>query len=446
MSQAMTSIAHQGQPDELWPDEVSQDEAPLRRMMQVAGGLMAVLFLLAMFIPIGGAVISAGEVGVESRVKRIAHPTGGVIERIAVQNGQHVEAGDLLLKLEDTVAQAAAEYSTMTVEQLLAQRARLEAERLGRSAITFPAQLVRSGSPGARQAMSEEAALFRIRQGESAQLAAQLRARIDQQHQQIAGFEAQIASFQRQRELIQPELEGLRSLWERRLVTISRLNELERTAESLDGSIASTQASIAQALARITETQEQMIQIDQSRRADAATQLTALNTALNDQQLQRVSAGDQQSNREIRAPYSGTVEKLNFAAIGDVIQPAESIMEIVPDDELMIVEAFVSPRDIDQVRVGQSARLHFTAFNNTASPQIAGEVTYVATDRQTDEVTGLPYYLARIAIDHQEAEAEGLDLRSGMPVDVFIATGSRSLLSFLTKPLRDQFQRAFRAD
>lgn len=446
MSQALTSSQPGNEADEFWPDEVSPDAAPLRRLMQVAGGLMAVLFLLAMFIPIGGAVISVGEVGVESRVKRIAHPTGGVIERIAVENGQHVAAGDLLLKLEDTVAQAAAEYSTMTVEQLLAQRARLEAERLGRGAITFPEQLVRSGSPSARQAMTEEAALFRIRQRESAQLAAQLRARIEQQNQQIAGYDAQIASFERQRELIRPELEGVRSLWERRLITIARLNELERTAESLDGSIASTRSAIAQARARITETQEQMIQIDQSRRAEAAAQMAALNTALNDQQLQRVSAGDQRTNREIRAPYSGTVEKLDFAAIGDVIQSAETIMEIVPDDTLMIVEAFLSPRDIDQVRVGQSARLHFTAFNNTASPQISGKVTYVATDRQTDEKTGQPFYLARIAINHKEATAEGLDLRSGMPVDVFIATGSRSLLSFLTKPLRDQFERAFRAD
>jgi len=431
---------------DLWPEEVSREETPLRRLLAGAGGLLALLLILAALIPIGGAVIASGEVGVESRVKRVAHPSGGVIENIAVENGQHVDEGDLLIKLEDTVSEAAQSYSTMTVEQLLAQRARLEAERLGSSRITFPEELTSAETANARRAMAEETALFSVRQGEATQLAAQLRARIEQQNQQIASYEAEIASLETQRELIQPELEGVRDLWERRLITINRLNELERTAAALDGSIASTRSNIAQARARITETQEQLIQLGQSRRADAATRLAALNTSLNEQQLQRVSATDLQAGREIVAPYSGTVEKLDFAAIGDVIQPAETIMEIVPDDELMIVEARLSPRDIDQVRTGQEARLRFTSFNNAASPQIAGEVTYVATDRQIDEVSGLTYYLARITLDVGQVDEEGLELRSGMPVEVYIRTGDRSMLSFLTKPLRDQFNRAFRAD
>jgi len=446
MNRALVPTGDSTALDDLWPEEPSTEETPLRRLLAIAGGLFALLLLLAAVIPIGGAVIAGGEVGVESRVKRIAHPSGGVIERIAVENGQHVEEGDLLIKLEDTVFQAAEDYSSRTVEQLLAQRARLEAERLGRGSIAFPDELADADTETARRAMAEESALFRVRQQESAQLAAQLRARIEQENQQIASYEAQIASYEAQRELIQPELEGVRELWDRGLVTINRLNELERTAAALDGSIASTQSGIAQARARITETQEQLIQLGQTRRAEAATQLSALNTALNDQQLQRVSASDQQANREIVAPYAGTVEKLVFAAIGDVIQPAETIMEIVPDDELMIVEARLAPRDIDQVSTGQQARLRFTSFNNSASPQIAGEVTYVATDRQTDEATGLTYYLARITLDHEQVAEEGLALRSGMPVEVYIATGDRTMLSFLTKPLRDQFNRAFRAD
>lgn len=446
MSSAAPATGPQAGLEDLWAEDGTGDSVPLARLMRIGTMLFAVLFLLAMLVPIGGAVIGTGEIGVESRVKRVAHPTGGVIAEIAVTNGQHVNEGQLLLRLEGTVARAAASYSAMTVEQLLAQRARLEAERLGRPAILFPAELTSARNDNSRQAMIEEAALFRLRQSEIGQISAQLRARIEQQNQQIASFEAQIASFERQRALIQPELEGVRSLWERRLVTINRLNELERTAESLDGSIASTQANIAQARARITETQEQMIQIGQSRRADAASQLATLNTALNEQQMQRVSAGDQRDNRAIRAPYAGTVEKLAFAAVGDVIQSAQPIMEIVPDDDAMIVEAMIAPRDIDQVRRGQRARLRFTAFNNTASPQIDGRVTYVATDRQIDETTGVTYYVARIALDQGQVATEGLDLRSGMPVEVHIATGNRSLLSFITKPLRDQFARAFRAD
>ena len=446
MSSLPTTSPGAGTLDDLWAEEGTSDRGPLANIMRVSTLLVAVLFLLSIFVPIGGAVIGTGTIGVEGRVKRVAHPTGGVIAEIAVTDGQHVREGQLLVRLESAVALAAANYSAMTVEQLLAQRARLEAERLGRSGIIFPAELTGARTDNARQAMTEEAALFRLRQGEIGQLIAQLRSRIEQQNQQIASFEAQIGSFERQRALIQPELEGVRSLWERRLVTINRLNELERTAESLDGSIASTQANIAQARARITETQEQMIQVTQSRRAEAASELAALNTALNEQQVQRVSAGDQRDNREIRAPYAGTVEKLAFAAEGDVIQAAQPIMEIVPDDDAMIVEAVISPSDIDQVRRGQRARLRFTAFNNTASPQIDGQVTYVATDRQTDQATGMAYYVARIALDQRQVAAEELDLRSGMPVEVHIATGNRSLLSFVTKPLRDQFARVFRAD
>lgn len=422
----------------------TDNQSNLKRTLVIAGGLLGILFLLSLLVPIGGAVIATGQVGVEGRTKTIAHPTGGVIATIAVENGQHVDEGELLMRLEDTVSGAAADYSAMTVEQLLAQRARLEAERLGSGRILFPPELTAAGTDTAANAMADERKLFQIRRAEEGQLRAQLGARISQYEQQIGGFRAQIASLEKQRTLIEPELEGVRELWEQQLVTINRLNELERTAASIEGSIASLQANIASTGARITESREQLIQLGQSRRADAATQLAALNTSLNDQQVRSVSATDQQENRDIRAPYAGVVEKIAFASIGDVVQPAEPIMEIVPDNELMIVEAAISPADIDQVRKGQKARVRFSSFSVTTTPEIDGEVTYVATDRSVDEATGFPYYTARILVDQAQVRREGLDLRSGMPAECYIATGDRPLISFLTKPLRDQFARAFR--
>lgn len=416
----------------------------LKRLLLTVGGLMLVLFILAAIIPMGGAVIGGGSVGVESRVKRIAHPTGGVIKAIYVRNGEHVTQGQLLMRLDDRVTGADATYSNLTVEQLLAQRARLEAERLGSGKIVFPAELTGSSNPSAQKAMADEARLFGIRQTEEAGLRSQLAARVDQYNQEIVGFQSQIAALRQQRKLIEPERQGVKDLWDKQLVTINRLNQLERTAVDLDGNVGSLEAQIAQARAKITEAQEQSIQLGQTRRVQAGTDLAQVNTALNQQQLRSVAAADQQDRSEIRAPYTGVIEKIAFAAIGDVVRPAEPIMEIVPDRDVMVVEAMISPTDIDQLMRGQTARVRFSAFNRTTTPEIIGKVTYIATDRSENPDSKQSFYMARIEVDQASVKKEGLELRSGMPAEVYIETGNRSLLSYVTKPIVDQFMRSFR--
>ena len=429
----------------LWADGVSAGENPrLRRALTWLGGTFAILLTLATIVPIGGAVIGSGQVGVESRVKRIAHPTGGVIAEIAVHNGEHVRRGQVLMRLDDRVTGADATYSNLTVEQLLAQRARLEAERLGTGAIAFPAELTGSNSPTAGKAMDEERRLFAIRRAEQAQLRAQLAARVVQLDQEIAGYRAQIAALRRQRSLIEPERRNVKELWDKELVTISRMNQLERTAVDLDGNVAALEARIASTRAGITEAREQMIQIGETRRAQAGQELGQINTALNQQQLRSVAAGDQQTRSEIHAPYSGTVEKIAFAAVGDVVKPAEPIMEIVPDSDQMIVEAFVKPEDVDQVHNGQRATVRFSSFNRAATPEVAGHVTYVAADRTENPEARQSFFLVRIAVDQAALRHEGLKLRSGMPAEVYVQTGDRPLLSYVFKPIRDQFARAFR--
>lgn len=414
-----------------------------RRALWVAGGVFAVLFLLAAFVPMGGAVLGQGQVGVESRVKRIAHPFGGVIAEIAVVNGQHVNEGQLLLRLDDRVSGAGAEYSQLTVEQLLAQKARLEAERVGAGSIAFPLELTR-GALTAQRAMADEARLFQTRRSEEAQMRAQLGARVVQLNQEIVATQAQISSLRDQRNLIEPEREGVKDLWDKGLVTINRLNQMERTASEIDGRIASLNAQIAQTRAQITETQERAIQLGQTRRAEAGGQLAQVLAALNEQRVKTIAAGDQATRSDIRAPYSGTVEKIAFSAIGDVVRPAEPIMEIVPDADKMVVEVMVSPADIDQVARGQKARVMFSAFNRAATPEIDGKVEYVATDRSSDPEGKTAFYMVRVAVDQAAIKREGLALRSGMPAEVHIETGSRSMLSYITKPLSDQFARAFR--
>lgn len=415
-----------------------------RRALLACAGLLLLLLVLAAAVPIGGAVLGVGQVGLQSKVKRIAHPTGGVIAAIATSNGQHVTEGQLLMRLDDNIKRAEATYSSLSVEQLLAQRARLSAERVDAPRIVFPAELVAAGTVGARQAMADETLLFAIRRRELGQIGAQLSARMSQYTESIRGMSAQIAALERQSRLIEPERQGVKELWDKQLVTINRLNQLERTAADLEGNAASLRAQIAQTRAKIAEAREQMLQLRESRRAEAGAELARINIVLNDQVLRKVSAADQQVRSEIRAPYAGVIEKLAFWSVGDVVKPAEPIMEIVPDDDEMIVEVAVGPADIDQVRPGQRARIRFSAFNLSATPEIPGVVAYVAKDRTQDPNGSRAFYTVRVKIHHLRVAVERLELRSGMPAEVHIETGERSMLSYMTKPLRDQFARAFR--
>ena len=419
--------------------------AGLRRKLSttfLALAVLVVVFVVALvLIPIGGAVVGQGAVAAESRVKRVAHPVGGVVAEIYVANGDVVKKGQVLLRLDDTVTGADAELSGLTVDQLLAQRARLEAERLGSDSIRFPAELLASRDPGARQAIADERRLFVLRRGESGGIVSQLRARVSQYERQIDGYRAQIVALQQQQALLKPEREGVRELWEKDLVTINRLNQLERASADLTGNIASLQADIAQTQARITEARQQIIQVGQTRRSDAGGELATLNSTLNQQQVRSVSAGDTQGRSLIRAPTDGTVDKLAVSAVGDVVRPAETILEIVPADDTLVVEATVSPVDIDQVRDGQPVRIRFSAFSMATTPEYGGTVTFVAPERTRDEATGASFYPVRVAIAKGTGE---LPLRPGMPAEVFIETGDRSMLSYMTKPIRDQFARAFR--
>lgn len=420
----------------------------MERHGRIALIIMAVLVfgfgLAAAVIPIGGAVIGSGQLGVESRIKRIAHPTGGVISQIRVRDGDKVKQGQILMRLDTTVSGVNADLSGQSVDQLLAQRARLEAERDGRSTIQWPRELLNRNDASAREAMASQLRVFQIKAGEQSGLRAQLNERISQLRQQIAGFNSQIRALEQQQVLLKPERDGVRELWEKELVTLNRLNQLERTSVDMDGQIASLRASIAQTQARISETSEQMIGLSQTQRTQASSELTQVTAALNDEQVRSVSAADQFERSVIRAPYDGVVDKLAFAAVGDVVQPAQTIMEIVPSSDELVVEAAISPADIDRVSQGQKARLRLSALNQQTTPEINGTVSFVSAERTTNQETGASYYRVRVTLNEAEVRKLDVDLVPGMPAEAFISTGSRSMLSYVTKPLRDQLSRAFR--
>lgn len=416
------------------------------RIAMIAAGILALLVLVGgILVPIGGAVIASAEVGPESRIKRIAHPTGGVIAEILVRDGDAVEEGDLLIRLENDVTQISAEFSELSLAQLLARRAALLADIEDRGSITFPPELLNDDSEEARAVMAAEQRRFRISRQERASIGVQLSERVNQLGRQIDSYDAQIAAFRKQQELIEPELTMLRDMFDQGYVTIRRLNEMERQAIELEGSIGSLRANIAQANAAIAQAQEQRIQIGQTARSDAGAELAQVEAAINQQRVASATAGDSFDRSTIRAPYAGTVDKLAFGAIGEVIRPAETIMEIVPRDDRLVFNGLVMPSDIDRVKVGQAARIRLSAFNQATTPELNGKVVFVSADPVTDEQTGISLYRVRIVLDEQDqAVADEIELVSGMPAELFIETGSRSMLSYVTKPLVDQFQRAFR--
>lgn len=401
--------------------------------------------LASALVPIGGAVIGSGQVGAQTDVMRIAHPTGGTVAAILVHDGEHVRAGQPLIRFDSGVSGAQASLSALGVDQLLARKARLEAEVAGRSAIDFPADLRARADGDAAHAMEEERRTLAVRAAEQAGLRAQLGARITQYAEQIGGFRAQIASLREQQALIAPEREALRSLYRKNLVTIGRLNQTERTAVGIQGDMGALDAQIAEANGRIAEARQQMIQLGESRRSEASGQLAEVNGQLNQQRATSASAADAQARSVLRAPHDGVVEKLAATTIGGVVRPAETILEIVPDDKRQIVEGAFGLADVGRVHAGQRARIRLKSPGSSVSEELTGTVSYVASDRVTDDAGRAAYVPVRIAIDPASLAAHrDIALSRSMPVEIFVQTGSRSMLSYVLRPLADQFARAFR--
>lgn len=293
--------------------------------------------------------------------------------------------------------------------------------------------------------MDEARGLFMLRRSAHQNELAQIEERIRQTQQEINSLHAQRAAAQKQVQLVRPELEGLRSLRDRQLVTVNRLNQIERTAVDLQGTVASYDAQVAQARARIAELRQSAMQLMQNFRTQAGVELVDVQTRLNDSRVQSASASDAYNRSLVRAPYDGVVEKMAYTTVGGVIPPMETIMEIVPTQDALTIEAKVSPYDIDQLGIGQAATMRFSAFNAQTTPQINGKLGHISSERVNDERTGQSWYKVQVEVSDKERHRLGnLKLVPGMPVEVFIQTRERSLLSYITKPLRDQFSRAFR--
>jgi HlyD family secretion protein len=434
---------------QVWPSGSDEPQAWIERHIKAARRLLAGFFicvlLLAAVIQLNSAVVAIGEVDVYSRMKEITHPTGGVLSALYVRNGDKVRQGQILMRFDTAVSGVNAQVSTRTFAELLAMQARLAAERDGLDKIAFPDELLRDRSPSAQRAMAAEQQLYELRRNARAAQRGQLAARIEETRRQIGSYRVQISGLRKQSALIEPEQEGMEQLYAKRYTTLTRLNQIKRTAITLTSDAAALEGQVAEAQAQIGAFRQQMIQLDQDARSEAGKDLADVTAKVSEQQLRKATASDTFDRSMIRAPQSGIVDDLAFATIGSMVPPGQRILRIVPDRDRLTIAAKVSPSDIDEVHIGQPAQLRFTAFNSRTTPELAGTVRTVSAAREVDEKSGISYYRVEIDIGpDQLARLEHAALVPGMPVEVFVQTGRRSMLSYLTKPLTDQIKRSFR--
>lgn len=431
-------------------DELAKNRQSIRHHMLAVGGaavfLIGSMGIMGAATDMSGAIISNGSLVVESSVKKVQHPSGGVVKNLLVQEGARVNSGDLLIRLDETVAQANLSAVTKSLWELEARRARLQSERDGLSELVFPAELTSLPDDSPAQAiMSGERRFFQIRHDASEGQKHQLREQVDQLKQQITGLEDQLTAKQQETELLTKELTGVEQLWDQRLVSITRLVTLQRDSARLLGEKGQLTASIAQAKGKISETELKILQIDQDFRSDVAKELADVRAKYADTFEKKVTARDQAEKLELRAPQSGVVHDLDVHTVGGVIAAGETVMTIVPDNDSLIVETRVPPQEIDQVKLGQNAVLRFTNFNQRTTPEVDGEVSRIGADVSREDKTGPTYFVVRISIGPEQIKKfGGVKLMPGMPVEVFIRTGERTLLSYLMKPMADQMHRAFR--
>ncbi len=373
---------------------------------------------------LAGAVIAPGSLVVDSNVKKVQHPTGGVVGQLYVRDGDQVRAGDIVVRLDDTITR-----SNVAVDQ----------------GINFSDDLLnRSSDLAVSRVLAGEQRLFHSRRAARAGQKAQLGQRISQLNEQVRAIEEQVIAKKLEIDLIQRELEGVRILWRQNLIQISRLTTLERDDARVRGERGALLSSIAQVKGKIAETELQIIQVDQDLRTEVGKEMADIRAKISELVEKHVAAEDQLKRVHLRAPQDGRVHQLAVHTIGGVINAGEPIMLIVPEERL-IVEVRIAPNDIDQIHVGHRAVLRLPAFNQRTTPELNGQVSRVSADVSQDQKSGTNFYTARITLPEDElARLNGFTLVPGMPVEAFLQTGERTVMSFLLKPLSDQITKAWR--
>jgi len=417
-------------------------------------GTLALLVLVVGFgswaslSQISGAIIAGGQIEVDRNRQVVQHLDGGVVAEILVDEGDTVQAGQVLLRLDSKLLASTIATTEGQLFELMARRGRYEAERDNADQVTFDPELseIAQSQPSVAEIIAGQDRLFHAR-------IESLNNEIDQMHKrrgqitdQILGIDAQQASLKTQLELIVGELADQKSLYERGLAPASRVLTLQREEASLLGQVGALKASKAQSEGRITETEIEIIKLNTNRREEAITRLRDLQFNELELREKRRSYQEKLSRLDITAPVSGVVYGLAVFAPRSVIRPADPVLFIVPQDRPLIIAAKVATIHVDQIFTGQEVSLRFSALDQRNTPELFGEVVTVSPDAFQDEKSGTAFYRAEIVLLEGEVEKlpDGVTLIPGMPVEAYLRTNDRTPLAYLVKPLSDFFNKAFR--
>ena len=432
----------------------ANDNSPANRSQRsLRGHIVVGVALIALLVggiglwsataSIAGAVIAPGRIVVETNVKRVQHDEGGVVGEINVRDGDFVEAGDLLIRLDDTLTAASLAIIQGQIRELTARRTRLMAERDGQTDLVF--ETTATDTELGADLINSETSLFEARLESRTRQEEQLRAQIGQIGDEVRGLETQFTARTREIELIRDELAGVLELAEKDLVPKSRVIALQREETRLVGESGQLQAQIAEAQRRASEIEIEILKLEEEFRAQVLEKLSQIRLSLNELREQEIAALDRLKRVEIRAPRRGFVHQLTVHTVGGVIGAGETAMLIVPDEDNLIVEARVGPQDIDQLSVGQEVVLRFSGLNQRTTPELRSTLSGISPDIAMDDQTGEQFYLVRISLPREQLARLGdAPIVPGMPVDTFIQTNHRTVIAYLLQPITDHLQKVFR--
>jgi HlyD family secretion protein len=421
------------------------------RRFQMAG--YASMFLMvgvggawSAFTDINGAVIAPATVAVESFSKKIQHKEGGIVKQILVKDGDSVTEGQVLVVMDDTDTKSELGIIDALLVENLARRARLEAQRDNAAKITFPDEILsRANEDSVAKIMAGQIKLFDARNEALSGKKDQFSEQLGQLGEQIIGLEAQRKSKETQLKFINQELASLQGLQKKGLVPASRVLGMQREQARLEGESGELIASKASAEGKIGEVKIQILQVDEQARADTLNEMRDVESKVAEFQERKIASSSKLSRTEIKAPAAGDVYQVSVHTVGGVIAPGETVMLLVPKGDDLVLQAQVSPKDIDQIEVGQAAHVRFPAFHSRFTPEIGADVIQVAADTSRVDANTPPFYSVRLRIPAKELKKlDGKQLKPGMPAEAFIETNARTPLSYLLKPFTDQVAHAFR--
>jgi HlyD family type I secretion membrane fusion protein len=417
----------------------------------LAGWIILALFFggfgfWSMTAPLNGAVVASAEVKVQGNRKSVQHLEGGIVQEMKVKEGDHVKQGDVLIVLDDTQNRSEFDVFSKQRDVLHATEARLKAELDRASSLSPPPDIAqRLNEPEVGTVWTAQMQQFQSRRASLEGQRQVLREKINQLKEQITGNEQQVASFKQQIESVKKELTDITPLVEKGLITQPRLLQLQRTQFGIEGQIASTTADIARARQAIGEQTQQIAQLDNERMTEVSKDLRDTQATLLEITPKLTNAKTSLGRMDIKSPYTGLVVGLNVFGVGAVVQRGEKILDIVPDEDALTIEARVAVDDISEVHPDMIAEVHLTAYKQRITPMIHGDVIQVSADRLTDNRTGMPYYTALVRINQKElAELPNIKLYPGMPAQVMIPTVQRTAFDYLVGPLAQSFNTAFR--